>query len=143
MLEWLSHHATLMWWLTAASAVMFVGSIFLAPALIIRIPADYFAGKERRPSAWAGRHPAVRWSVFVARNVVGIVLVLAGIAMLVLPGQGLLTMVMGLVVMEFPGKYRLERWLVSRKRVLQGINWLRGTRGREPLRVWGVGDAAT
>ena len=55
--------------------------------------------------------------------------------MLVLPGQGLLTILIGLAVMQFPGKFELERWLVTRKGVLEGINWLRQRSGRLPLEV--------
>lgn len=139
MPEWMTENATLLWWLTAFSAVTFVGSLLLVPAVVVRIPPDYFAGRERKPSAWAGRHPVVRGLIFVARNLAGPLLILAGIAMLVLPGQGVLTIVFGLVVMEFPGKYRLELWMISRRRVLGAINWLRRIRGREPLQVWGVG----
>ena len=53
--------------------------------------------------------------------------------MLVLPGQGLLTLLVGFLLVDAPGKYRLERWLVSRKAVLRPINWLRRRKGRQPL----------
>jgi len=58
---------------------------------------------------------------------------MAGIVMLVLPGQGILTIVIGLMLSNFPGKYRLERWLVMRPRVLRTINWLRQRSKRNPL----------
>ena len=60
---------------------------------------------------------------------------LAGIAMLVLPGQGLLTLLVGFLLIDFPGKYRFEKWLVARRWVLQPINWLRLRRHQMPLRV--------
>jgi hypothetical protein len=59
----------------------------------------------------------------------------AGIAMLVLPGQGLLTILIGFLMLDFPGKYRVEKWLVSRRRLLGAINWLRRRAGRVPLRI--------
>ena len=59
----------------------------------------------------------------------------AGMAMLVLPGQGLLTLLMGFLLLDFPGKYRLEKWLFLRRRVREGVNWLRKRAGSEPLRV--------
>jgi len=58
---------------------------------------------------------------------------LAGIAMLVLPGQGILAILGGIELMDFPGKYRLERWIVSRPAVLRSVNWLRRRMGRPPL----------
>ena len=53
--------------------------------------------------------------------------------MLFLPGQGLLTMLMGIVLMDFPGKFRLERHLVSRPPVFAAINWIRTQRSAPPL----------
>jgi hypothetical protein len=71
--------------------------------------------------------------VIVAKNLLGILLALAGLVMLVVPGQGLLTLVAGLMLVDFPGKYRLERWLATRPPVWRSINWLRRRAGREPL----------
>jgi hypothetical protein len=61
----------------------------------------------------------------VVKNLIGFILILAGIAMLVLPGQGVLTIVVGMVLMNFPGKFRLERWLATRPPVWRSLNWLR------------------
>jgi hypothetical protein len=60
---------------------------------------------------------------------------LMGVAMLVLPGQGVLTIITGLLLLDFPGKYRFERWLVRRGPVLRGVNWLRDRAGRQALRL--------
>ena len=49
------------------------------------------------------------------------------------PGQGLLTLLVGLLLMNFPGKYRLERWLVGRRGVLTALNWLRRRGGHPPF----------
>jgi hypothetical protein len=45
----------------------------------------------------------------------------------------LLTLLVGLLVMNFPGKYQLERWLVLRPGVLRGLNWLRRRRDHAPF----------
>jgi hypothetical protein len=66
----------------------------------------------------------------------GVVLLLAGILMLVLPGQGLFTMFVGIMMMNFPGKYKLERWVVARGPVLKSINWMRKRAGHEPLNTY-------
>jgi hypothetical protein len=65
---------------------------------------------------------------------VGVIFILGGLAMLVLPGQGLLTIVIGVSLLDFPGKRVLERRLLSRPMVLQAINRLRQRFGRPPLR---------
>jgi hypothetical protein len=115
----------LWWWLTIISIVTFVGSLLGMPAIVNRLPSDYFA----RDPALRGPapHPVLR----ILRNVFGLALVLGGIAMLVLPGQGLLTILIGLGLMDFPGKWRLMRWFVGRPGVLKALNWIR-RRGNKP-----------
>ena len=83
----------------------------------------------------AEQHPVVRAALLIGKNVFGLVFVLMGLAMLVLPGQGILTIVIGLVLIDFPGKYKLERWIVSRRAVLNSINWLRQRADRGPIVV--------
>lgn len=138
MPDWLKDHESLLVWLGVASAVMFVGTLVALPIAVSRIPEDYFAHdrRERRDT----RHPLLRLALRVSKNVLGAVFVLAGIAMLVLPGQGILTILIGLGLLDFPGKYRLERKLVSRPAVLRSLNWIRRKAGRPPLRVDGLDE---
>jgi hypothetical protein len=126
--EWLG-------WLAAASALMFAVSILVIPLVAARIPADYFCAHRRGPTGWRKRHPGLRLCVLVLKNVLGLALVLAGVLMLFLPGQGLLTIFLAIMLMDFPGKYRLERYIISRGPVLRGINWLRQRSGVAPLVV--------
>lgn len=136
MIEWIKDNDALFWWLASASAVSFVVSLVVVPMLVARVPADYFA-HTRRPSAALGTRPAwVRIALRIGKNVLGVLLMFGGLAMLVLPGQGLLTLLVGFVLVDLPGKYRLERWLVTRPRIASGINWLRLRAGREPLDTW-------
>jgi hypothetical protein len=135
MPDWLSDHQTLLWSLGAASIVMFAASLFAIPTIAVRMQPDYFAHETRPPSRWAHRAPPVRVAFVVGKNLLGVVLILAGIAMLVLPGQGLLTLVIGFFLLDFPGKYRFERWLVARPAVHRPLNWLRRRAGREPLEL--------
>ena len=73
--------------------------------------------------------------LLIGKNLLGGLLVLSGIAMLVLPGQGLLTIAMGLLLMDFPGKHRLERRIVRTRPVLRSINWLRRKAHKNPLKI--------
>lgn len=121
------------WWLVAASLAVMLISAVVIPWLLVRMPADYFVHQripERRWTLFSGPWHVL---VMVVKNLLGAILLLAGAAMLVLPGQGLLTMVVGLLLMDFPGKRRFERWIVFQPRVLRAINWLRHRAGREPL----------
>lgn len=114
--------------------VTFVGSIVMASFLLVKLPPTYFQATHGR-DFWIDRHPAIRWSGLVAKNALGAVLVLLGIVMSVpgVPGQGVLTILMGLMLLDFPGKRRLEYRLVSQPRVLQNINRLRKKFDRPPL----------
>ena len=132
---WVQTHSTLAWWLGGISALTFVLTLIAIPFLVARIPADYFAHAHRERTLWADRHPVVRMTLLIAKNLIGVALVIAGIAMLVLPGQGLLTILIGLLLINFPGKYHLEKWLVTRTPVLKAANWLRMRSGHPPIEV--------
>jgi hypothetical protein len=69
----------------------------------------------------------------IGKSLLGYVFIAAGVLMLVLPGQGMLTILVGIILVDFPGKYRLERWIVTRRPVLRFINRLRRRAGRAPL----------
>ena len=136
MSEWIETHEQILRWLIAASVVAFVGTLIAVPFLAARIPSDYFVHGRRDRKHWAGLRPAVRAVrvlCLIGKNLVGCVFVVAGAVLLVLPGQGVITILIGIMLLDFPGKYRLERWLVARPRVLRCINWLRRRAGRGPL----------
>ena len=131
--RWVQDHETLMGLFAAGSLVLLILSVALLPFVVSLIPADYFAAEERGLSRLARLHPTAHALVMVAKNLVGAVFFLAGLAMLVLPGQGLLTLVVALVLLDFPGKYRLEQRMVRSPRVVAGINWLRRRARARPL----------
>jgi hypothetical protein len=133
MVQWIQSNETVLWWLAASSIITFIATLIVVPVLVARIPHDYFliARHERPPLAC--QNPMARWMLKIGRNVLGLVFVVAGILMLALPGQGILTILIGVMLLNFPGKYRLERWIVSRESVFQSINWLRKRAGRPPI----------
>lgn len=133
--QWINHHEMLLGWLTLASAAVFIGTLVLVPWLIARIPPDYFAHDRRLKAPWAGKQPLLRLLLLTGKNLLGALVVIAGMMMLVLPGQGLLTIFLGALLLDFPGKYRLERWVVSRGPVLRTVNRLRRRAGRKPLEL--------
>jgi len=74
-------------------------------------------------------------TLFLVRNLLGLLLLLAGIAMLFLPGQGLLTILMGVLLISFPGKDKLVDNLVCRPKIQQSMDWFRKKRGKPPF-IW-------
>jgi len=138
MREWVRGHEELLWWLGVASLVAFVGTLLLVPVLVRRMPADYFV-RERPPRH--GRHPVLRIVLRVLKNLLAAILLAAGFAMLFLPGQGVLTMLLGLSLLDFPGKRRLEIRLVAMPRVYRVIRWIRRRGGRPPLELPGGAES--
>jgi hypothetical protein len=134
MLTWIRGHETLLWWLGALSIVMAVGTLVVLPIIVARLPADYFT-RDQRPTG--GRTPTMtlRLLSLVGKNLLGLVLILAGVAMLVLPGQGILMVLIGLMLMDFPGKRALERRLVQQPSVCQAINWIRAKAHQPALQM--------
>ena len=120
--------------LFALSVAGFVGSLIAIPIILVRLPPHYF--DERHPRTWMeNHHPVLRMVGHVLKNVVGAVFLAAGFAMLFLPGQGILTMLIGLSLLDFPGKRRLEGKLVGQPSVLRTINGIREKFGRPPLTI--------
>jgi hypothetical protein len=118
------------------SAALVIGlalaSVAVAAALVVSLPPTYVLGGPT-PGGWRERPLFVRWSVRVLKNVLGAFLVVAGALMLFTPGQGVLTILLGLLLLDLPGKRPLERKLVSLPRVRQALNRLRARFGRPPL----------
>jgi hypothetical protein len=133
--EWIRSHPGVMWSLGVSSVVTFFGTLVAIPVLVVRIPADYFEGERREFWSWGGEHPVMRRGLRFLKSALGVVFIIAGLAMLVLPGQGILTIFVGLMLINFPGKYQFERWLVTRRPVSRSINWLRHRAHKPPLRV--------
>lgn len=131
--DWLVAHQTLLTWLGAASALMFFASLAVVPVLLTRMPADYFHPRhdDRRPLQTVP--PPLRWPLLMVKNLVGTLCVATGVAMLVLPGQGILSILIGLSLMDFPNKRELERRLVKMPAVLKSVDWLRRRAGRPGL----------
>jgi len=120
--------------LFALSVVGFVGSLIVIPIILVRLPPHYF--DERHPRAWMeNHHPILRLVGHVLKNIAGVVFLVAGFAMLFLPGQGILTMLIGVSFLDFPGKRRLEAKLVGQPSVLRTINGIREKFGRPPLTI--------
>jgi hypothetical protein len=113
---------------------MAAGSILITVIALVYIPADYFVGPD--PPDWTRhRHPILRWSFRIFRNFAGWLLVALGIVLSLpgVPGQGLLTILLGLMLVEFRGKRRLEQRLVRWPRVRKSVDAVRHRFGAAPL----------
>lgn len=125
-----------LWWGLAISAGAAVVSFVVVVAIVVSWPPDRFKLEgDTRP---AMRRPLVVHALLViAKNLGGAVLVALGLIMAIpgVPGQGLLTAVIGLSLVSFPGKRRLERRMIRRPFLLRAVNRLRARFHRPPLQV--------
>lgn len=129
LLERISEQESIWAWAVGISLVTFLVSLLAVPIVVIRMEADYF---QRSASEALPRTP-LRLVRRAAKNVIGWILILMGILMLVLPGQGLLTIALGVSLIDFPGKRRLQLRIARMKGVYTPINWIREKAGKPPL----------
>jgi len=125
-------HTTL---LMVISIISLLAGLVLLPVFITRIPVDYFCHPRRHRLSIESSRPYSRLLVSGMKNFLGIILVWAGFLLLFLPGQGLVMILTGLMIMNYPGKFKLERWLIQRPYVLPSVNWLRKKYKHPPLRL--------
>ncbi len=123
----------LLLWASGLSLLAVIATIVGVPWVVGRLPSDYFARQKRLAWRESSATPIIAITIAVLKNLVGLLLIVLGLLMLVTPGQGVVTLLIGLLLMNFPGKYRLERWLVLRPGVLRGLNWLRRRQGHLPF----------
>lgn len=114
--------------------VSFVVSTALVSFALVKLPADYFHSSHAR-AFWEGKHRAVRWGGVILKNLIGLILIAVGVIMSLpgVPGPGVVTILLGLVMMDIPGKRPFETRLVKRPAVLQSINRLRARFDKPPL----------
>ncbi len=135
LVAWIREYQILFQTLGLASLALFVVSLVVFPLVVAYLPGDYFVRDKRDPAHQKRQHPVVWVMLSVVKNIFGFVLILAGIAMLVLPGQGILTILMGVALANFPGKFTLERRLVRRPAVGRALNRIRRFAGKDPLEL--------
>ncbi len=119
--------------LTTLSLGSILLGVILLPIVVVRLPEDYFA-RAPGESRWPDWSPGRKVRAFV-RSVLGLGFVAVGVALLFLPGQGVLMILAGVVVAEFPGKYRIERWILRQSAVLSALNAIRRRFGKAPFRI--------
>ena len=113
--QWFADHPEVLISMGVSSVFIFLISIIGISWFVAQIPEDYFLLSKRQTSKWQEQKPILRLVAVVGKNILGLSLIIGGLLMLILPGQGLLTIVTGLLLVNYPGKYKLEQKLVSIK----------------------------
>ena len=141
MLQSISDIASAITWHNVLiGALIFAGTFVINLAIVsfilVKLPANHFS-KSRKTKFWSGPHPLLHAAAIVGKNLAGLVLVAIGIVLSLpgVPGQGLLTVLLGIMLLDFPGRTRLEQKLLSRPSIVNAINSLRGRFGKPPLQL--------
>jgi hypothetical protein len=107
----------------------FVASLVLTLALVavvvVKLPADFFVRPRRTP--FAGLNPVLRIVLIGLKNLLGIAVIAVGLVLSLpgMPGQGFMMILIGVMLVDFPGKQRFQRWMVRKKRIARALNWIR------------------
>lgn len=120
-------------WLGLISMVIFFFSLLSIKWLVGMIPEDYFI--RNGASKTKSNNPVLWYFVLIFKNLFGYALIFGGIMMLILPGQGLFTIIIGLLLSNYPGKYKIEKKVIGIPSVLKSINWLRKKTNKPPIKI--------
>lgn len=113
--------------------VTFLANLALVSFILVKIPAEYF--RESQGKFLAKQSQVVRVLALIGKNIAGVLLVVLGVLLSLpgVPGQGVLTILLGVMLLDFPGRQRFERWIVSSPKVFKAVNKLRQRFDKPPL----------
>ena len=141
MFEWLQK-----FWesLTIGQIALFVGlflfsvgfSFLVIGVVMVKIPSNYFSTHYQQ-DFMPNSHWSVRWSAVIAKNLLGVFLVLLGLVLSLpgVPGQGILTILLGIIMLDIPGKRPIEARIIKRPTVRSAIDKLRARYDKPPLEL--------
>ena len=133
LIEIFNVYKNLILWFGSISLFVFLFSLLSIKWLVSLIPEDYFINKKDLKIKTSNIF--IWYIVLIFKNLIGYSLILGGIMMLVLPGQGLFTIIIGLMMSNYPGKYSIEKKFIAIPTVLKSINWLRRKSNKPPIRI--------
>ena len=131
IIDLVDEYKSVIFWLSLLSFLIFIFSLVSIKWLVALIPIDYFVYKKN--SKFKTKYPFTWLISMIIKNIIGYLLIFGGILMLVLPGQGLFTIFIGLMMSNYPGKYYIEKKIIAIPSILKTINWLRKQSNKEPI----------
>ena len=131
IIDLIDDYKSIIFWLGLLSFLIFIFSLVTIKWLVALIPSDYFLSKK--DSKFKSKYPFIWLISMIIKNIIGYVLIIGGMLMLLLPGQGLFTIFIGLMMSNYPGKYYIEKKIIAIPSVLKTINWLRKQSNKEPI----------
>jgi len=125
---WLAEHSGALTIIAVLSFLLLLASLLATPWILARLPENYFVlSPEPAPKTLA------RFLLSAVKTVLGLLLMLTGIIMFFTPGPGLVSLVLGIALCDFPGKQTALRRFVRLPSVFTSLNWLRAKAGKPPF----------
>jgi hypothetical protein len=125
IIKWLKSHILVTIILSILSVLTFLGTLLIIPVIVIFLPEDYFIKYGHKHNYLFNKHPVLRYFVLIIKNVFGVFFIALGIILLFLPGQGILTIFVGILLIDFPKKKALIIYFVKKEKIHKAINKLR------------------
>ena len=114
--------------------VLIAFAVFAAAATVVLLILLFSADENFFIRLIEKEEQPFRLTVFsVVKNGFGLFLLIAGILMLVLPGQGILTVLISLLFLDFPGRRKLILKILSSEKTEQALNRIRRKFGKKPF----------
>lgn len=116
--------------------VTFVVNLAIVSFILVKLPTDHFK-KNQNTKLWSGKRPLWNVAKVIGKNILGVLLVALGIVLSLpgVPGQGLLTVLLGIMLVDFPGRRTVEQKLLNRPAIAGAITRLRQRFGKPPLEL--------
>lgn len=133
MLRWSASHTCIIALVAICSALLFAFTLVALPLFFVIIPEDFFVHRQVRFPLLKKSHPLLRALLIITKNMLGLLFLLSGFLMLFLPGQGLLTLLAGIICIDFAGKRTLICRVIRNKKIAASINGIRKQFGKKPL----------
>ena len=137
LLNWIETHRSVLVWAGFFSLITVVITAVSVPFIINLLSEDYFVREKRRSSLKTPSQYVFFTVTMVFKNLIGVLLFFSGFLMLFVPGQGLITIFISLLFIDYPGKWKLQKTVVRNRKIYSVLNWIRRKGGKKEFRIPG------
>jgi hypothetical protein len=135
LLNWIDTHSSVLVYAGLFSFLMTLTAAVSVPFIINMLSDDYFIKEKRRSNIKTIPEYFILIISLVIKNTIGILLFISGFAMLFMPGQGLLTLFISFLFIDYPGKWKLQRRVVRNREIHNALNWIRRKGGKDNFKI--------
>ena len=129
--DWISDYNQIIQCAGIVSVFLFFLSLFLLRYVILRLPEDYFikVSSISKSNSKSLKKIIVR----IAKNALGFLLTICGIILLFTPGQGMITILIGLCLIDLAIVNQFKKKIINNSKVQKALNWIRTKKSVKPF----------